>query len=299
MHRLGRTARAGSKGHGVLVLGTFESFFLRNKTLQTFNITPYASSTPASRSAVAELAYHALSLVTDEAKVQAYQAWLGYYNGNLKALRWSQADLVNAANAYARNTLRYHTDVGEGWMPPPLQAKTVGKMGLKGVKGLIVTKGDAGMSRNGPAQGRAGPGAGGIVRGAGPAGARGGDRGAINARPTGKITSNPVRNAASTRDSGSDRQSAAGASGQRPSRGGYSDSGAAARVLPPAQTTVSGTPGPGETRGQKRAKGGPQGGRGRGAGSRGGMPARSGGDAAASTPKAVPKAHADDEFGGW
>ena len=81
---------------------------------------------------------HALDRVPPEAKAQAYQAWLGYYNSNLKALHWSQSDLVTYANDYARDTLRY------GPEPPELAKTTVGKMGLKGVKGLRFAPGLAG-----------------------------------------------------------------------------------------------------------------------------------------------------------
>jgi len=61
----------------------------------------------------------------------AYQAWLGFYNSNLKTLRWSPSELVQRANLWA-------TDCIFQPEPPALQAKTVGKMGLKGVPGLRV-----------------------------------------------------------------------------------------------------------------------------------------------------------------
>ena len=59
---------------------------------------------------------------------QAYRAWLGYYNGALKKLRWDKKQLVQQANMWA-------SEVGLREQPS-LQRKTVGKMGLKGVPGL-------------------------------------------------------------------------------------------------------------------------------------------------------------------
>ena len=59
---------------------------------------------------------------------QAYRAWLGYYNGHLKKVRWDKKLLVQQANLWAQqNGLSDQ---------PALQKRTVGKMGLKGVPGL-------------------------------------------------------------------------------------------------------------------------------------------------------------------
>ena len=60
-----------------------------------------------------------------------YQAWLGYYNSNMKTMKWNQNMLVEHANVYATKCLALPE-------PPSLQAKTVGKMGLRGVSGLRV-----------------------------------------------------------------------------------------------------------------------------------------------------------------
>ena len=63
-----------------------------------------------------------------ESAEQAYRAWLGYYNGNLKKIGWDKKRLVKEANQWAK-------DVGLQAQPSLLK-KTVGKMGLKGVPGL-------------------------------------------------------------------------------------------------------------------------------------------------------------------
>ncbi|KAI9631920.1 P-loop containing nucleoside triphosphate hydrolase protein [Dioszegia hungarica] len=185
VHRLGRTARAGSKGHGVVVLGAFESSFLRNKILQTFNILPYSGSTPATRDSARQHIDAALRTVSDEAKTQAYQAWLGYYNGSTKALGWNQGQLINGANEFARVSLRYEgSGSGAEWKPPGLLAKTVGKMGLKGAPGLNVVRevqgagGGGGGGGRGQGGGRGGGGGGGGGRGGGGGGRGGGGGGA-------------------------------------------------------------------------------------------------------------------------
>jgi ATP-dependent RNA helicase MSS116 len=148
VHRLGRTARAGNKGHGVLVLADFETMFLNDKTMRTFPLQTYPTIAPDAVSRSRALVDQALGAVPNEAKAQAYQAWLGYYNSNLRALKWSQADLVRNANDYARDSLRYRS--GETWQAPGLLAKTVGKMGLKGVPGLHIVKDVQGGGQRAP-----------------------------------------------------------------------------------------------------------------------------------------------------
>lgn len=71
----------------------------------------------------------------------AYAAWLGYYKGQSKTTKWGSEKLVEEANRYAKEVL--------GWkdvLPPPLMPKTVGMMGLRGVKGLNV---DSSLQRGG------------------------------------------------------------------------------------------------------------------------------------------------------
>ncbi|WRT65276.1 uncharacterized protein IL334_002219 [Kwoniella shivajii] len=195
----GRTARAGAEGHGILVLGEFESQFLNDRTLQTFTLHSYPPIASEDMSRSRDLVNKALATVSDEAKTQAYQAWLGYYNSNMKTLKWSQTDLVRNANDYAKVALRF------GPEPPGLLAKTVGKMGLKGVPGLNIVRevqsngnphpgkrprdangtdvrGDGG-SRGGRGGGR-GSGRGG-GRGAGRGGSKRGGRGAFGVQPSG------------------------------------------------------------------------------------------------------------------
>lgn len=158
VHRLGRTARAGEKGHGILILGTFESHFPASKEMRHLPLQPYPPISPSSLSTSRSIISEALAKVPDEAKAQAYQAWIGYYNSSLKTLGWNQNDLVRYANEYAGN-LGY---VGEGsGKPPGLMAKTVGKMGLKGVQGLNVVREIPGAVGSGRGGGGGGGGRGG------------------------------------------------------------------------------------------------------------------------------------------
>ncbi|KAF7332308.1 hypothetical protein MKEN_00112200 [Mycena kentingensis (nom. inval.)] len=141
IHRLGRTARAGASGRGVLVLSEAESFFLNDKTIRGFGLTQVPKSPsetgyhlPDEQLAMAADAMRsAISGVTDDVKAQAYRAWLGFYNGSLRNLNWTKEQLVREANAYVMETL--------GWTGaelPTIEKKAIGMMNLRNVPGLNV-----------------------------------------------------------------------------------------------------------------------------------------------------------------
>eukprot|EP00658_Telonema_sp_P-2_P078180 TRINITY_DN7261_c0_g1_i1.p1 TRINITY_DN7261_c0_g1~~TRINITY_DN7261_c0_g1_i1.p1 ORF type:complete len:171 (+),score=18.32 TRINITY_DN7261_c0_g1_i1:448-960(+) len=106
---------------------------LRTLPIETDTLAPSPKQSEAIRDAVAQ--------VPDATKVKAYQSWLGNRNSN-RGLRWSKPHLVVQANKMAVDFL--------GWpdaeLPPPINAVTVGKMGLKGVPGLNLTKGPSASS---------------------------------------------------------------------------------------------------------------------------------------------------------
>lgn len=168
IHRLGRTARAGAAGRGVLILADFEAAFLNDSTIKTLPLKPLDAAQTATLDALLDQGRRdisaALARVSDESKSQAYQAALGYYNSSLKLLRWNKDTLVAKMNEYARDSLGYG-----GNTSPPLLAKTVGKMGLKGVAGLNVVKE---LPQQGGGHGKVSVGGGG-----GGGGARGNGRG--------------------------------------------------------------------------------------------------------------------------
>ncbi|KZT56947.1 DEAD-domain-containing protein [Calocera cornea HHB12733] len=146
IHRLGRTARAGAEGYGVLILADFEANVLLNKKeMRELPLKPHPEaqhltdeSSDEFKSAK-EMVVQTYDAMDSVAKAQAYQAFMGYYNGFQKAFRWSKEDLVRTANHYALDVLRYRSPDGSN-NPPPLLPKTVGMMGLKGVVGLNIVR---------------------------------------------------------------------------------------------------------------------------------------------------------------
>lgn len=140
IHRLGRTGRAGKLGQGILVLTDVERGFLRHlkgldipvhPELQAVvdgptvesqqDLAPVWASIGSGRNA--DLALKA---------TKAYVSALGFYNTHLKArcgVKGTDA-LVAFCNAFAYQ-------VGFTTLPP-IEKKTIGKMGLKGIQGLNV-----------------------------------------------------------------------------------------------------------------------------------------------------------------
>lgn len=142
IHRLGRTGRAGKAGKGWLVLGPFESSFLlelkgmdipRNDELLDLLSNPIATDTN-------DMLTTATGMIRSSKKRQssarsAYQAFLGFYLGKMKIMRMSKKDdLVTVANIFS----------GQLGLPevPSLTKQLVGKMGLKGVRGITIADRD-------------------------------------------------------------------------------------------------------------------------------------------------------------
>ena len=133
IHRLGRTARAGKAGSGALLVAEYEERWMRQQLsdlpLENAQIptTNGGSGGYVLQTALAEVSRNKELAASAE---QAYRAWLGFYNGHTKKVNWSKDDLVQYANQWAK-------DVGLKEQPSLLK-KTVGKMGLKGVRGLKI-----------------------------------------------------------------------------------------------------------------------------------------------------------------
>ena len=160
IHRLGRTARAGAEGRGVFIVTQQESFFPK-WTLKEITFVPHevSLSTAPEVEAIAER-------MEDSQKAKIYQAWMGYYKAHMKSLKWDNEQLVAEANVFARDGL------GSAGTPA-IQKSTVGKMGLRGTKGLVVVPDAAKPHHN---RGPGGGGGEGRSAGNGGRGGRGGSR---------------------------------------------------------------------------------------------------------------------------
>ncbi|KAK5055168.1 hypothetical protein LTR84_012917 [Exophiala bonariae] len=124
IHRLGRTARAGAEGRGILVLSSVEKAFLRQ--LKGIKVKDY----PTEVQFTVQDVQPALAKMDPEMKSKAYQSWIGYHKTSMKLLGWSAEELVAEANIFAK----YGLGCPE---VPGLYKRVIGKMGLKGVKGLV------------------------------------------------------------------------------------------------------------------------------------------------------------------
>jgi ATP-dependent RNA helicase MSS116, mitochondrial len=156
IHRLGRTARAGRDGAGLLVVADFEARTMQEalKDLPimaatsaadslAYGIPPAlfsdasaarAGSWPVLRDVPAPPALAAvLARVEQDAELsteasQSYSATLGFYNSNLRRLGWSKPQLVEHINE-----LILTLGCSE---VPSIPRDTLGKMGLRGTRGI-------------------------------------------------------------------------------------------------------------------------------------------------------------------
>ncbi|SCV74294.1 BQ2448_6726 [Microbotryum intermedium] len=167
IHRLGRTARAGASGSGVLILSPFETFFLNKREIKALpiqahplsstDLNPNSAAIRAAKNQVAE----AMRTIDDDLKSQFYGATLGFYKTYLKdSFRGSAENMVATFNAFATAQDGLAFDGASGAVPG-IPAKTIGKMGLKGTKGLNVLPGDGKGGQGGRGGGFNGSGGGG------------------------------------------------------------------------------------------------------------------------------------------
>jgi hypothetical protein len=105
IHRLGRTARAGAGGQGLLVLSPFEEFFLRKiKDLPIQPLTGPLAQRPSAEHI--RLVMDASARVPTRIRNQAYVAWMGFYNSSLRALGWDKPYLVCVVGCALRASVR-------------------------------------------------------------------------------------------------------------------------------------------------------------------------------------------------
>ncbi|RQM18243.1 hypothetical protein DD237_000093 [Peronospora effusa] len=160
IHRLGRTARAGMKGKGVLVLSEFETSLLDQLSdLPLKQRSPVMLAPSQSRTLKVTKNLKNYGDVEKSAQ-QSYQAWLGFYNSHAKRLKLKSVELVSLAADYSRI-------VGLDEVPK-LEKRTLKKMNLFGVPGIepspytrdnsgnITGDGFGGGGRRGGGRGRGG-----------------------------------------------------------------------------------------------------------------------------------------------
>ena len=127
-HRVGRTARAGKGGRGIIILTQKESFYLKKN--RQFPIKPYpASDKVLHDSDSTNEVRKALNLIDPDSKQKAYSAYLGFMKTYMNQMQLNAVELVKLANDFALNGMQS----GE---VPEMEKKTIGKMGLKGVPGI-------------------------------------------------------------------------------------------------------------------------------------------------------------------
>jgi ATP-dependent RNA helicase MSS116 len=124
IHRIGRTARVGRIGNGFLLLCEFEKPFLSQ--LKDLPVKP-ATGIKVTPEYITMI-NNAVTKLPEKTCSDAYQAWLGFYNSQRNLFK-DKERLVMCANEW------YMTVVQRSELPILLK-KTIGKMGLKGVKGL-------------------------------------------------------------------------------------------------------------------------------------------------------------------
>ncbi|CAE6427925.1 unnamed protein product [Rhizoctonia solani] len=175
IHRLGRTARAGNEGHGILVLAKWEQFFLHKKDVFAAgldkSLIPHADTEAINRTGSGSMlddmrarVKSALVRTDEKTKEQAYIAWMGYYKGSLRDLGWKDVELVRRANDMARDVFLYpgyqaSDNPASTWVPPPILAKTIGMMGLREVRKHNLFNVQADIGQGGGRGGRGGAGA--------------------------------------------------------------------------------------------------------------------------------------------
>jgi ATP-dependent RNA helicase MSS116 len=158
VHRLGRTARAGKEGEGLIILAPFERRFVDKLAAQVdikpHHVAPHSSLHALLEPSAAGPGHHspplahpmsqALSRVEHDASLAsaaagAYRAALGFMRGYMSLCGFKPEKLVAVMNEWAVDKEGKGRGLGLRHQPA-FEARTVGMMGFKGVPGLIIEK---------------------------------------------------------------------------------------------------------------------------------------------------------------
>eukprot|EP00808_Paulinella_micropora_P008462 g61014.t1 len=135
VHRIGRTARAGKTGQGILLVAPQESDYVLG-ALKGLPLTPLDPAIEGEQAKDQELRtiLQSISDHQDLAKVAglAYKSWLGCYSMRLQALGWDKATLVKHANEFALS-------LGLS-SPPLLDPAIVNHLRLNRIPGLRIQR---------------------------------------------------------------------------------------------------------------------------------------------------------------
>jgi len=151
IHRLGRTARAGMEGRGILVLAEFEKAMLHDLAdLPLTELEQRPQLDTHNYRTTRALANLRPRSELEQSAEKAYGAFLGFYNSNLKKLGMSKTKLVETGAFYSK--LLGLEKV------PMLPTKTLRAMGLMNTPGLTAAPKAARATKTGGAFKSKGPG---------------------------------------------------------------------------------------------------------------------------------------------
>jgi len=132
IHRIGRTARAGKDGEGLLLLSQFEKQFLASLEGEPIAVASrhehLLQPGPLPPKLGRALAMVSKSRNLGESAAQAYKSWLGYYLSNARVLDSDREHVVRQVNAFA-------SAIGLEAVPSLSKAMVL-KLGLQGIKGI-------------------------------------------------------------------------------------------------------------------------------------------------------------------
>ena len=135
IHRLGRTARAGASGRGVIILDPSEQYFLSLPPIRRLPLKQ-SPAIPADRlQFLTDAVAATFSKIPADVKADAYRAWLSYYASQTHHLRWSRTRLVEEGLDYVVGGLGWHLDYA-----PPIAKSVATMLRLGEVRGVDVVR---------------------------------------------------------------------------------------------------------------------------------------------------------------